>query len=828
MTVEIPDNTNRELQCLDAALSLHLLTEQDYLAAKDYWEISGGKMSELLQKMGFVTEGQSKTLDLLISEDTVFRHANFSSIKPSHSKGDDVDETESLEKDSLFESLSDITTKENFSKFQPIVPEELAPENAPHTLQTDDELFGQYSYIDHIGSGGLGQVMRCCDRSFDRDLALKEIRYDLKQHNTKLIIRFLREARVTGQLQHPGIVPVYEMGIKPNGSLYYTMKYVQGKPLDKVLNAIEKSDATPEAKYKDRLRYLPNLISVCRAMGYAHDKGVIHRDLKPANIILGKHGETIILDWGLAKVLNTPDVLPDNAPESMDDTQILTLQSTSTDKSSSKKLDITMEGEMIGTPAFMAPEQVDSSYGTVDIQSDVYALGIILYRILMGKSPYQSSTLKELLHEIADPYKQITKLNLGKIEIPADLAAICVKCLSKKKEERFASANELADELSAFQGGRLVSIYTYSLREYLRRFVRRNKLATSFMLLALATLIIGLAVSLFFGRQASVERSIAVTEAKRAGQAEQTAIMEQKKVIAANKVTQKTVTMLPKFSDRVLNRTQQISKQVENHLIRLRDELNTATLWQEWDNGLLNEKALTVKIADMMKKNSEWLSIVITDESGIVRSIMPLSMQSSIGVNLKTQHHIYEAINQKRPVCSRLYENAEKNFIGMSMVMPVLRNDKVIGLICGVFNPQEVLGRLINEETMGTTLMGMCIDQVGYVLLDESFPHKTFQNLFADPFYEKNTDFHSTCLKIFTQPFGIGHYLWNTGDKGLLIHRIIAWNIVDMSNINLGEEEKWAIVLTGSFYNGEDELMTREKWKALQEKVSEGKQETVH
>ncbi len=808
-----------EIRYLDAVLSLHLITDQQYVSTYQYWKQSGGSMLNLLIQLGLITPAQSATIELLFEQDVVFQAAKFKGLEQEKEESDNVS-GDGFDEDSLFETPESVSTRATHKKAarKPI------PRSKPWEL--NDEMFGQYSFVDFIGKGGLGQVTQCCDRSINRNVALKEIRADLHGKDYKrLIMRFLLEARVTGQLQHPGIVPVYEMGIKPDGALYYTMKHVKGRPFDKVLSEIGKSSKTEAQKYAERFHYLHNLLEVCLAMGYAHEKGIIHRDLKPANIILGKHGETIILDWGLAKVLEQPDInmsmTGSNGQEQTEmDTQFISMKQSSLNVSgtgdSARQFDITMEGEMIGTPSYMAPEQIDPAFGPIDKQSDVYALGLIFYRILTGNSPYRSNNVRDLLREISDSTIENPFPVVNGVEIPADLAAICFKALNKEKSQRFPSANELAQELGAFLEGRLVSFYTYTTKEYLKRFIRRNKLAATFILVSLITLFAGFFISLHYGYQASIERTEAQKEATRALNAEQKALESQNEAVKANKVTKMTVSILPKFSDRILNKARDINENVTSFLLRMKDDLQEATTWPEWDTKTLERGAFIPKIEAMMRDKNHWLSIVVTDSSGTIKAIAPQTMRSSLGVTLANQHHIKEAIKTKQPICSRLFENAEKNFIGMSIVMPVLRNDELVGLIIGVFNPNDVLENLINIKTLGNVLLGMCIDQVGYVLLDETFPDKVFQNLYADPFYESNPDFHATCMRLFSQPFGIGHYMWHTLHSKKDINHIIAWYIVNMEDLGLGKEEQWAIVLSGSFPNGQAQLMTREEWRELQ------------
>ncbi|HPM41300.1 MAG TPA: protein kinase, partial [bacterium] len=275
----------------------------------------------------------------------------------------------------------------------------------------------------------------------------------------RAVARFVREAKISGQLEHPNIVPVYRLETRPDGGVYYVMRHVEGRTLLHAIN--EHSGKGAEKALAGRLSLLGDFIAVCEAVGYAHSKGIIHRDLKPSNVVLGEFGETIVLDWGLAKRLTDPET-----HDSASDVQPVAAEETGDGFK-------TIVGAKLGTPPYMAPEQIDRTLGQVDSKSDVYALGVILYLILTGEKPY-SGTAKEMMGMIAGAEPSPSPRGAGTF-VPPELAAICEKAMSKNRAERFASASEMATELKAYRDGRLVGVYAYSTTELIRRFVARNK-----------------------------------------------------------------------------------------------------------------------------------------------------------------------------------------------------------------------------------------------------------------------------------------------------------------------------------------------------------------
>ncbi len=350
-----------------------------------------------------------------------------------------------------------------------------------HTFSSEDHsnpeqtFSDDYHVVKTIGEGGVGRVILAFDKKIERNVAIKELQMERLHGNKDVVLaRFVREAKVTGQLEHPGIVPIYELRTKEDGSFFYVMRYIHGTTLlDAVNKCLTKS---PEGSFRNRLKYLDNFISICDAVGFAHSKKIVHRDLKLSNVIIGEFGETVILDWGLAKHYEK---------ERTDENFEISAHRTGEGENDEE---LTRTGVLLGTPSYMAPEQADSEKGDLRPSTDVYSLGVILYMILTGLRPYKEKgrqILEPLLNDDPSPSPRAH----GDF-IPVELAAVCEKAMKKDQRERFQNAAEMAKELKEYRAGRLVSVYAYTRMELLKRFVARNKLvlaATTAIIIAVIT-----------------------------------------------------------------------------------------------------------------------------------------------------------------------------------------------------------------------------------------------------------------------------------------------------------------------------------------------------
>ncbi len=380
----------------------------------------------------------------------------------------------------------------------------------------DDELpvvdTAHYVTDDELARGGMGRIVAAQDRRLRRGVAIKE----LLALGPEQALRFKREALITARLQHPAIVPVYEAGRWPSGEPFFAMKLVAGQPLDKVISAAR--------TLPDRLALLPNIAAVCDAIAYAHSQRVIHRDLKPANVLVGDFGETVVIDWGLAKDLDAePDAsftsdaavtarrLTDDAPAPASGTGSGTgtgsgSGSGSRSGSGTASATLTVAGAIMGTPAYMPPEQARGD--VVDERADVFSLGAMLYHLLAGAPPYGArNAIDVIAHAIAG---KVTPLRQRAPAAPADLVAIVERAMAHEPAGRYPTARELAEELRRFQTGQLVGAHRYSVWERLLRFVRRHRAAVTIATIAM----LGFAI----GGTVAVRRVITARDRARAAQ----------------------------------------------------------------------------------------------------------------------------------------------------------------------------------------------------------------------------------------------------------------------------------------------------------------------
>ena len=298
-----------------------------------------------------------------------------------------------------------------------------------------DEGFGdRYEMRDMLGRGGMGEVRLCKDRHIGREVAIKVIRTD---HMTRpdVVRRFEREARVQGQLEHPAIVPVYDFGIAPDGSMYFTMKRLRGVTFHDVLWMLRNGDPQAHATHSRR-KLLSAFTRACLAVAFAHSRGVLHRDLKPSNIMLGDFGEVYVLDWGLAKIRKQQDQTQEGRIE--------------TPSSSEHR---TIVGEVVGTPGYMAPEQALGEVDRLDARTDVYALGAILFEILTLQPLHKEDSAEDvLLSTLYGPETRPSIRTPGR-DIPPELDAIVLRATAVKQEDRFANARELCAAVETFLDG---------------------------------------------------------------------------------------------------------------------------------------------------------------------------------------------------------------------------------------------------------------------------------------------------------------------------------------------------------------------------------------
>jgi serine/threonine-protein kinase len=297
---------------------------------------------------------------------------------------------------------------------------------------------GRHALFVEIARGGMGVILRGRDPDLGRDLAVKVLR---REHRDKpeVIQRFIEEARIAGQLQHPGVVPIYEIGRFADGLPYFTMKLVQGSTLAALL-------ARRNTPQDELPRFLTIFEQVCQTLAYAHSRGVIHRDLKPSNVMVGAFGEVQVMDWGLAKVLR-PDAQTAAAPPGQGVTTLIDAGR------SGSTVDLSREGTVIGTPAFMPPEQAKGEVGEMDERADVFGLGAVLCTILTGQPPYTGYGPFDYFDKATSADLADALARLGRCGADAELVRLCEDCLAPRKEDRPRDAGAVARRLTAYQAG---------------------------------------------------------------------------------------------------------------------------------------------------------------------------------------------------------------------------------------------------------------------------------------------------------------------------------------------------------------------------------------
>jgi serine/threonine-protein kinase len=337
----------------------------------------------------------------------------------------------------------------------------------------------RYQRMHAHANGGLGEVFVALDEELNRRVALKQIQEPYAE-DADSRRRFVREAKITGNLEHPGVVPVYGLLTDGDGRPVYAMRFIKGESLHDAIarfHAAEKPGRDPGERSLSLRDLLTRFVAVCNAVGYAHSRGILHRDLKPANVMLGEYGETLVVDWGLARVLVQSD------PEQTAPYSLVRLNDAETE---------TRLGKALGTPAYMPPEQARGEHDRVGMHSDVWALGATLYALLTGRAPYRGPDvmLSATMCEFPPP-RQVNP------RAPRALEAVCLKAMASKPEDRYATARVLAAEVEHWLADEPVTAYREPLVDRARRWGRRNRPLVASGVVLLATGVVGLSVGLW-------------------------------------------------------------------------------------------------------------------------------------------------------------------------------------------------------------------------------------------------------------------------------------------------------------------------------------------
>jgi serine/threonine-protein kinase len=378
------------------------------------------------------------------------------------------------------EQIADGDVQSSLMQISTVRPEEDPYATCTHVTGTTTSTGLRFRILRPHAKGGLGEVFVARDEELHREVALKEIQ---NQHadQPESRARFLLEAEITGGLEHPGIVPVYGLGTYADGRPYYAMRFIKGDSLKDAIDRFHKEKATLSAG--DRIMRLRQLlgrfVDVCNAVAYAHSRGVLHRDLKPGNVMLGKYGETLVVDWGLAKVLNG---------SAADVTEAPLRPSRSNDST------MTQTGTAMGTPAFMSPEQASGRVDQLSPRSDVYSLGATLYCLLTGQTPFHSQDQGQILHKVQQG--DCPRPRAVDRRVPPALEALCLKAMALKPQERYPSPQALADDVEKWLADEPVTAHRESWLPRMARWARRHRPLVAAAVALLLTAVVALAAGI--------------------------------------------------------------------------------------------------------------------------------------------------------------------------------------------------------------------------------------------------------------------------------------------------------------------------------------------
>jgi serine/threonine-protein kinase len=452
------------------ALQLDFISRDQLIAGLHAWVLNKHKpLGQILVEQDALASGDREALELLVD-----RHLEHHDQQPQRSLAA-LSITPELRQ--AFEHLrrlllDDAMSQESLANVLATVPphgpgvpvagistEQGGADGAPAPVGELTSAGLRFQVLRPHKEGGLGLVSLARDRELNRDVALKEIKAEYADVAAAQA-RFLAEAEITGGLEHPGVVPVYGLGRYADGRPFYAMRFVQGESLEEALQRFHATDWKKE-KPGERVLALRGLlrrfVDVCNAVAYAHNRSVIHRDLKPANVLLGPYGETLLVDWGLAKALPVEEgetAPPEGFLRPSPGTGV-----------------VTEVGAVIGTPSHMAPEQAGT--GAVGPSADVYGLGATLYHVLTGQAPFAGPNMLDIILQVVrgkyQPAREVNK------SVPAALSAVCRKAMALQPHDRYGSAKELAAEVDRWLADEPVLAYRERWPARLARWGRRHR-----------------------------------------------------------------------------------------------------------------------------------------------------------------------------------------------------------------------------------------------------------------------------------------------------------------------------------------------------------------
>jgi tetratricopeptide (TPR) repeat protein/tRNA A-37 threonylcarbamoyl transferase component Bud32 len=459
MSPSPPPSDDRNLLFGVLALQLDFVNRDALIAAMNAWAVDKARpLGRILCDHGALPPARLELLDALVTEH-VNKHggdasASLAALTPKSTASDN------------FDAVADPAARSTLTEWA----------NAPlRRIPPTDRAGARFRDLEFHAKGGLGQVFRAKDVELNREVAVKEIQAHRADEPASRA-RFVREAEITGALEHPGIIPVYGLGTYRDGRPFYAMRFVRGKSLKDAIDQYQKAPTPAELR-----RLAGRLIDVCNAVAYAHSRGVVHRDLKPQNVMLGPFGETLVVDWGLAKAglerpardadaTTDPTIRPQSGPDAGP----------------------TLAGSALGTPGYMSPEQANGLHAAVGPPSDVFGLGAILYCLLTGHKPFEGTTLDDEVtltkKGLYTPPREMNKA------APPALDAICRKALQHKPEDRYPTALALAADLEKWLADEPVAVYRDPPVVRALRWAKRHRTGVAAAAVLLVTATIGLSL----------------------------------------------------------------------------------------------------------------------------------------------------------------------------------------------------------------------------------------------------------------------------------------------------------------------------------------------
>jgi eukaryotic-like serine/threonine-protein kinase len=475
----------------------------------------------------------------------------------------------------------------------------------------------------HHAQGGLGEVLTAHQEELDRLVAIKRIRPD-KLHDAARR-RFLREAAITARLQHPGIVPIYGLGQDVDGP-FYTMPFIQGQTFQEVIEAFHGDESPRHDPGRRSLRFralLQQFITVCNTMAYVHDQGVVHRDLKPSNIMLGPYGETLVLDWGLAKRLGGGDLVGEP------DGDILS--------PSPSPENLTATGAVMGTPQYMSPEQAKGE--PAGPSTDIFNLGLVLYAILTGKSAFADDSFRG-----ADPLKAVREATVMRPRsrdphLPRALEGVCLQALAERPGDRYPSPRDLAKDIENWLADEPVSAWQEPFSMRARRWARRNRTAVTGALVALVVSVIGLLIGAVVQARAKSALEATNLQLTRANAATTKARNEAEAALGETKKAKRA-------TEEVLAQSEESRKRAEAVLTFLKDDVLAAARPEGQEGGLGREVTVRKAVDSAEAKIAETFGDQPTVEA-VVRDTLGLTY-SYLGDDLLAIRQFERALKLRR------------------------------------------------------------------------------------------------------------------------------------------------------------------------------------